>query len=92
MDKAQRHRFVLLSGDGVLYAGFQYLATINDVPDRGYGTKRGVLFERAPIAVESDQPGSSSGTSFPSMPFMLIDRVLSTSRFSTTVTCSKVSI
>jgi len=39
MDQAQRHRLVLLTGDGVLDAGFQHLATIDDRPDLGNGAE-----------------------------------------------------
>ena len=55
MDEAQRHRLVLLTGDGVLDAGFQHLAAIDDRPDLGNGAERGVLLERVPVAVEGDQ-------------------------------------
>ena len=57
MDQAHRHRLVLLAGDGVLDAGFQNLAAINDCPDFRNGAERGVLFERVPVAVECDQAG-----------------------------------
>ena len=57
MNQAQRHRFVLSTGDGILDAGFQHLATIDDCPDLGNGAEGGVLFERVPVAVEGDQAG-----------------------------------
>ena len=57
MDQAQRHRLVLLAGDGVLDAGFQHLAAIDDRPDLGNGAEGGVLLERVPVAVKGDQAG-----------------------------------
>ena len=47
----------MFAGDGVLDAGFQNLAAINDCPDFGNGAERSVLLEGTPIAVEGDQAG-----------------------------------
>ena len=88
MDQSQSHRFVLLAGDGIFNARFQYLAAIDDLPDLRDSSERGILLERVPVAVEGDQ----AGFVLRYILVMLRDRVLSTSRFSTTVTRSKVSI
>ena len=57
MNQAQRHRLVMLAGDGVFDAGFQHLAAIDDRPDLGNGAEGSVLLERIPVAVEGDQAG-----------------------------------